>query len=469
MLTYSLEERGDLPLYDYLSRRIKEDIWAGVLKPGEKLPSKRALARNLEVSVVTVENAYAQLVAEGYLYTREKSGYFVSALETGARPAPARTMLLPEEPEGEWLLDLRSGGSGTEGFPFAVWARLLRRVISDEGERLLKVSPHSGVPELRQAIVGYLRQFRGIDVSPEQVVVGAGTEYLYNLIVQLLGRDKVFGLEQPGYPKAGKVYALNGAKCVPLAMDEQGVRVESVEDSGAQVIHLSPSHQFPSGVVTPIARRQSLLRWAQKGEGRYIIEDDYDSEFRYKGKPIPALQGMDGRERVIYSGTFSKSVAPAIRVSYLVLPKPLLAVYRERVNFYTSTVSRIDQNILYQFMMGGYYERHLNRMRAVYKAKHDTLIGALKPFEKQFTIKGEYAGLHLLLTDKKNRTEEWLVESAKQAGVKVYGLSSYLIREGKAVVVPTVILGYAMLSEDAIKEGIRLLKTAWSSDGEQEE
>ena len=175
MLTYSLEERGDLPLYDYLSRRIKEDIWAGVLKPGEKLPSKRALARNLEVSVVTVENAYAQLVAEGYLYTREKSGYFVSALETGARPAPARTMTLPEEPEGEWLLDLRSGGSGTEGVPFAVWARLLRRVISDEGERLLKVSPHSGVPELRQAIVGYLRQFRGIDVSPEQVVVGAGT------------------------------------------------------------------------------------------------------------------------------------------------------------------------------------------------------------------------------------------------------------------------------------------------------
>ncbi len=427
MLTYSMEERGDLPLYDYLSRRIKEDIWAGVLKPGEKLPSKRALARNLEVSVVTVENAYAQLVAEGYLYTREKSGYFVSALETGARPAPARTMPLPEEPEGEWLLDLRSGGSGTEGFPFAVWARLLRRVISDEGERLLKVSPHSGVPELRQAIVGYLRQFRGIDVSPEQVVVGAGTEYLYNLIVQLLGRDKVFGLEQPGYPKAGKVYALNGAQCVPLTMDEQGVRVECVEDSGAQVIHLSPSHQFPSGVVTPIARRQSLLRWAQEGEGRYIIEDDYDSEFRFTGRPIPTLQSIDRGGRVIYMNTFSRTLAPSLRISYMVLPPALLEDYHRRLGFYSCTVPAMEQYTLARFLSGGGFETHVNRMRVFYRGRRDQVLSALEEssLKGRYTVRGEDAGLHFLVGLDTLRSDRELARLAQEAGIRLSFLTDY--------------------------------------------
>lgn len=459
MLTYSLEERGDLPLYDYLSRRIKEDIWAGVLKPGEKLPSKRALARNLEVSVVTVENAYAQLVAEGYLYTREKSGYFVSALETGARPAPARTMPLPEEPEGEWLLDLRSGGSGTEGFPFAVWARLLRRVISDEGERLLKVSPHSGVPELRQAIVGYLRQFRGIDVSPEQVVVGAGTEYLYNLIVQLLGRDKVFGLEQPGYPKAGKVYALNGAKCVPLTMDEQGVRVESVEDSGAQVIHLSPSHQFPSGVVTPIARRQSLLRWAQKGEGRYIIEDDYDSELRLGGKPIPTLQSIDISEKVIYMNTFTKTLASTVRISYMILPRPLLEQFYQKLSFYSCTVSNFEQYTLDLFIKEGYFEKHINRLRNYYQNKKNGFLSAIwdSGLHKCVEISGEEAGVHFLMKLKTEKAEENVIELAKAQGIKLSPLSKFYY-EKKAGIENTYVMNYSSVDMERIGKIVRGLE-----------
>ena len=277
MLTYDMERRGRLPLYDYLCRCIKEDIWNGALGPGEKLPSKRALARHLEVAVATVENAYSQLVAEGYLYAEEKRGYFVSPLETGDRPRPAEAVhasgpacALPM-PQRDWLLDLTSGGAGTEGFPFTVWARLMRRVLTDRGEQLLRSSPHNGVEELRRAVASCLHQFRGITVSPEQVVVGAGTEYLYGLIVQLLGRDLSYGVEDPGYPKAGKVYGLHGARCVPLALDESGVPVEAVERSGVQVVHLSPSHQFPSGVVMPIARRQSLLLWAEVEPGRYLI------------------------------------------------------------------------------------------------------------------------------------------------------------------------------------------------------
>lgn len=427
MLTYSMEGRNGLPLYDYLSRRIKEDIWAGKLRPGEKLPSKRALARNLEVSVVTVENAYAQLVAEGYLYTREKSGYFVSALDTGAKPTPAPTLPAMEEPEGKWLLDLHSGGSGTEGFPFAVWARLMRRVISDEGERLLKVSPHSGVPELRRAIVGYLRQFRGIEASPEQVVVGAGTEYLYNLIVQLLGRDKVFGLERPGYPKAGKVYALNGAACVPLTMDSQGVTVDSVEESGAQVIHLSPSHQFPSGIVTPIARRQSLLRWAREEAGRYIIEDDYDSEFRFTGRPIPTLQSIDRGGRVIYMNTFSRTLAPSLRISYMVLPPALLEEYRNKLGFYSCTVPAMEQYTLARFLSGGGFETHVNRMRVFYRGRRDQVLSALadSPLKGRYEVRGKDAGLHFLVGLDTARSDQELAALARKEGIRLSFLTDY--------------------------------------------
>lgn len=204
------------------------------------------------------------------------------------------------------------------------------------------------------------------------------------------------------------------------------------------------------------------MKWAERKAGRYLIEDDYDSEFRYKGKPIPALQGMDCKDQVIYCGTFSKSIAPAIRVSYLVLPLPLLALYRERVGFYASTVSRIDQNILYQFMSQGHYERHLNRMRAVYKAKHDVLIGGLKPFESRFSISGEYAGLHVLLTDRQGEGEAALIKAAEREGVRVYGMSGYFIHAEHNSLPATVVLGFANLKEEKIKEGLKLLRKAWS-------
>lgn len=427
MLTYSMEERGRMPLYDYLSRRIKADIWAGKLKPGERLPSKRALARNLEVSVATVENAYAQLVAEGYLYAKEKSGYYVSPLETQARP-PVRPEPQPTEPEPQsWLLDLKGEGSGTEGFPFAVWARLLRRVISDEGERLLRVSPHSGVEELRRAIVGYLRQFRGVEADPAQVVVGAGTEYLYNLIVQLLGRERVYGVEVPGYPKAGKIYALNGARCVGLELDSQGVRVEQLEQKGVQVVHVSPSHQFPSGVVTPVARRQSLLRWAAEGEGRYIIEDDYDSEFRFTGRPIPTLQSIDRGERVIYMNTFSRTLAPSLRISYMVLPRGLLEQYQQKLGFYSCTVPAMEQFTLARFLSQGSFETHVNRMRVFYRARRDQVLSALdnSPLAGRYQVRGEDAGLHFLVRLDTRLPDGELSRRARERGIRLSFLTDY--------------------------------------------
>ncbi len=427
MLTYALEHRGELPLYDYLYRCIKEDILAGRLKPGERLPSKRSLARHLEVGVVTVENAYAQLAAEGYLYSREKRGYYVSKLEI-QRPVPSPTYHQTETlPQRSWLLDLKNPGAGTAGFPFSVWARLMRQVLSEQGTELLRFIPYNGALELRQAISNYLYQFRGVSASPEQIVVGAGTEYLYNLIVQLLGRDKIYGMEDPGYLKAGRIYMLNGAKCVPIPIDGQGAPLQAVVQSGAQVLHLSPSHQFPTGAVTPIARRQTLLQWAQQEPGRYIIEDDYDSEFRFTGRPIPPLQSIDQGDRVIYINTFSRTLSPSLRISYMVLPNSLLELYQRQLGFYSCTVPAMEQHTLARFLSGGYFEQHLNRSRLRYRTHRDQIIAALNasPLARRAAISGENAGLHFLLTLDTAKPDHQLAAQAEGEGIRLSFLSDY--------------------------------------------
>ncbi|MBO5279554.1 MAG: PLP-dependent aminotransferase family protein, partial [Lachnospiraceae bacterium] len=264
-------------------------------------------------------------------------------------------------------------------------------------------------------------------------------------------------MENPTYRQAYRVFKGLGHEVVPVSMDEYGMKVEELAKSDALISYVMPSHQFPLGVVMPIKRRLELLAWADEGR-RYIIEDDYDSEFRYRGKPIPSLQGVDRKDCVIYIGTFSKSVAPAIRLSYMVLPNSLLERC-EQFNFYSSTVSRIDQNIMDSFIREGYFERHLNRMRAVYKAKHDVLMGELKEL-KGFTISGENAGLHVLLTEKGGRSEEELIRLARSFEVRVYGLSDYYITENTKQQ-KTVVLGYANMTEQEIREGIRRLKEAW--------
>ena len=433
MLTYDLERRGGLARYDYLYRCIKEDILSGRLTAGEKLPSKRALARHLETAVVTVENAYAQLLAEGYLRSEEKRGYFVCPVEVRPDRPPAEvTQLRQTAPRRRWLLDLSSGGSGTEGFPFSVWARLMRRVITEEGERLLPSMPHSGALPLRQALARHIYQFRGIAADPEQIVVGAGTEYLYNLLVQLLGRDRVYGVEDPGYSKAGRVYALNGAKCVYLPVDGQGVDPARAEESGADILHLSPNHQFPTGAVMPIARRQSLLRWAGEAPGRYLIEDDYDSEFRFTGLPIPALQSIDQADRVIYLNTFSRALAPSLRISYLVLPPTLLDRYHQRLGFYSSTVPALEQYTLASFLSEGRFEQHLSRARNRYRALRDQVLEALEAsgLAGRAQISGADAGLHFLVRLETERGDQELTQLARARGIRLSFLSEFCASPG---------------------------------------
>jgi len=434
MRTYTFADRDGLPMYEYLYRCIRRDILSGELAAGEKLPSKRALAQHLRVSVITVENAYAQLIAEGYVYTREKRGYYVAEVEVGGTVPAPRTDAPETDVKTAWFADFRTNRTPPERFPFSVWARLMRQVLTERDPELLLPMPAEGALPLRQAIAEYLRQFRGMAVSPDCIVVGAGTEYLYNLIVQLLGRDKRYAVEDPGYGAIARVYAACGAPCVPVALDGAGLSVTELRASGADVVHISPGHHFPTGIVTPVVRRQELLAWAAEQPGRYVIEDDYDSEFRFSGRPIPAMQSIDTAGRVLYMNTFSKSLAPSVRISYMVLPPQLLARFRERLGFYACTVPSFEQYTLAKFIAGGYFEQHLARMKKYCRQQRDAVIEAIRESALGgiARVREADAGLHFILEVDTPYTDAELVQRAADRGIRVSCLSEYMHTPGAA-------------------------------------
>ena len=310
MLTYSFDNKGKVSLYEFLYKSIRDDIVSGKLSPEEKLPSKRALADHLNISTITIENAYNQLVAEGYIYSKPKSGFYVSSIVSPVIHSIAEKNMYPAEKNScddeIYSADFSNNSASQESFPFVTWTKLMRQTMSDKRDKLTLNSPSIGVKELRCAISDYLFQFRGMSADPECIVIGAGTEYLYSLIIQLLGRDKKYALEDPGYRKIAQIYKANNVAFDYIPLDGQGVNTKALEKSSADVLHISPSHHFPTGIVTPVSRRYELLSWASESEDRYIIEDDYDSEFRFSGRPIPSLQSIDNLDKVIYINTFFK-------------------------------------------------------------------------------------------------------------------------------------------------------------------
>ena len=453
MLTYELKKAPGVPLYEALYRCIRGDILSGVLAPGERLPSKRALAQNLEVSKITVETAYAQLLAEGYIRAQEKVGYFVEH-----HPHPQTPKVIPEkteQPDPVPLLDLT--GAGTEKFPFSVWSRLQREVMLDYGENLLLPLPPQGIPELRQAIAEHLAGFRGMQVSPDQVIIGAGTDFLYNLLIQLLGRDKVYALEDPGYGKIARIYEAGGVRCMAVPMDSRGVRPDALGD--ARVLHISPAHHFPTGLVTPVDRRQELLSWARSRDG-YIIEDDYDSEFRFDAHPKPTMQSLDHSGRVIYMNTFSKSLAPSIRISYMILPPALMEEFRKRLGFYSCTVSSFEQYTLASFLSRGHFEKHINRMRKFYRSRRNQVMEALLacPHREKLTIREEDAGLHFLLQVATDLPDRDLTVHWEKFGIRVRALSSYYHGEIPPQDHHNLVVNYAGLREEDLEQVLTLIR-----------
>ena len=460
-LTINLNPKLNIPLYEQLYQYIKTDICEGGMSCGAKLPSTRSLSEHLQVSRSTVELAYEQLLSEGYIESVPCKGFYVSELE-GLYLQPARSEdkeRHQKEEKKKYHFDFSPYGIDLQSFPYNVWRRLSKDVLLDDSSELFKSGASQGEEDLRDAIKDYLHQARGVNCNSNQIVVGAGNEYLLMLLGMMLGTNHKIAFENPTYKQAHRLFQNMSYQITTVDMDQYGMEVNKLRVSGADMAYVMPSHQYPLGIVMPIRRRMELLKWATEEENRYIIEDDYDSEFRYKGKPIPALQGFDISGKVIYLGTFSRSIAPAIRVSYMVLPENLLEIYREKCGFLSCTVPRVEQNILQKFLEQGYFERHLNKMRALYKGRHDVLLSQLKPLLASCEVTGEHAGVHLLLSFE-GKTEEELISLAGDHNIRVYGLSEY-DTEKQHKRKATVLLGYANMKEKDIIEATRVLCEIW--------
>ncbi|HIV41257.1 MAG TPA: PLP-dependent aminotransferase family protein [Candidatus Mediterraneibacter guildfordensis] len=462
-LTISLRQGEKTPLYEQIYDYIKNEIREGRISSGEKLPSTRLLSRHLDISRSTVELAYEQLLSEGYIESKPQRGYYVSQIDglyqiRATKPSGKGSV---KDERQAYRYDFTPNGVDLNSFPYNTWRKLSRECLLDDRAELFRLGCPQGEPGLRSAICSYLHQARGVNCSPDQIIVGAGNDYLMMLLCAVLGTGHRVALENPTYRQAYRLFTNLSFDTRTVDMDARGMRVDELERSGADLAFVMPSHQYPLGTVMPIRRRMELLRWASEAEGRYIIEDDYDSEFRYKGKPIPALQGYDADGKVIYIGTFSKSIAPAIRMSYMVLPEKVCEMYHKRCGFISSTVSKVDQLILQKFIEEGYYERHLNKMRALYRSRHDVLLSGLKEMGDEYTVSGENAGVHLLVHFRDGRPERELIRLAAEKGVKVYGLSEYYVDGARATEESVILLGYANMDEQKIKEAVRLLESAW--------
>lgn len=467
-MTFQIRTEGDSCLYEQIYGHIKGEIRSGKLLSGERLPSTRSLAEYLQVARSTVDCAYGQLLSEGYIESRPYKGYFVCPIEellqldsglSALENRQAAVGAMPGGREEPYRIDFSPYDIDMSGFPFSVWKKITKNILTDANSDLFAKGEGQGDYSLRQTISRYLHSARGVECRPEQIIVGAGNDFLLLLLEKILGRDVRIAMENPTYKRSYRIFRSFAYPIVTVDMDECGMRADRLEQADVRAAYVMPSHQFPMGTVMPIGRRMELLKWADGGSDRYLIEDDYDSEFRFRGKPIPALQASDRHGRVIYMGSFSKAIAPAIRVSFMVLPKPLLEIYERECSFYSCTVSRIDQSILNVFIGEGYFERHLNKMRKIYRGKHELLLECLGELREEFAIAGENAGLHLLLTSKRGIPEGELLERAAGRQVRVYGLSEGSVEEASGGA--AVLLGFGGLTDEEIREGTALLKEAW--------
>ena len=459
MLTYDFSSRGKTPMYEYLYNCIREDILSGNLKADQKLPSKREMASNHGISIITVQNAYEQLMVEGYIYSQEKKGYFVSKVDSGFKveepkktSAPKKTAVHTKEEKP--LVDFSSNHLLYDSFPFNTWSKIMRKTITDSEPDFLESPNHAGVEELRVAIANHLQDFRGMRVNPENIVVGAGMEYLYGFIVQLLGKNHMIAIEDPGHKKVGSVYESNGVKCIPIPVRDDGIDLDALKTSKAKVVHLSPSHHFPTGCVMPINNRTKLLEIVDHG---FVIEDDYDSEFRFKGRPLPTLQSLNP-DKVIYLNTFSKTLAPSIRIAYMVLPDVLMRVFNEKLSFYSSTVSSFDQYTLAKFISDGYYSRHINRMRNFYKGYRKTIIDELKksPMSDRIKIREATSGLHFILELDLKVDDKKFVKALSDRGIKLKKVTDYCYLKNDNYK-HQFIINYSAVQEDKLKKAFQIM------------
>lgn len=458
---FILNSNDSAPLYRQLYTQIREHVLSGKLPADSRLPSVRDLAVELSTSRNTVEGAYQELYAEGYIYSRPRSGYFVSALDVDAAPLslvrkPRKSRSSAENP-ASYRYDFHPARLDQASFPVALWRRLFMESLRESPGQLVQYCDPQGEPELRCAIQLYLERSRGVVCDPEQIVICAGLQHSLDIVAQILkGSHSVVAVENPGYHLPRSVFRNHSFELVSVPVGAGGLDLDVLKAGSSSIAYVTPSHQLPMGCVMPVANRLSLIEWAESG-GKLIIEDDYDSELRYHGKPIPSLQGLRPSGNIIYLGTFSKVLSPALRVSYLVLPHSLLAAYRLVFRDYFATVSLLEQKVLTKFMEQGHWNRHIRRMRTVYQKKHDTLLRAVEcHFGTRAVVVGQGAGLHVVLQlsgDTPGEVE--IIDRALRKGIRLLPLSDFYLSGAPASV--KLLLGFGGMTSVEIEQGVALL------------
>lgn len=466
MITYFFDRKGKVPIYEQLYSYIKASILSDELPSNAKMPSKRKLSGHLKISVQTIETAYAQLIAEGYLYSVPKSGYFVEKIvkPNAFKSADVKNTAQPKESAKAYIYDFQTNVVDKDKFPYLKWSKTEKDAYEDDIKGSLNQADMLGYPPLRKEIAAYIYQYRGITAKPDNILIGSGTDYFIMIISLIIRANSLVGLENPGYLKLDKLYKAFGIRTLAVQLDNSGFDIEQANKGDVDIVHITPSHQFPSGKVMPVARRMEILEWADREADRFIVEDDYDSEFRFLGNPIPAVKSMDYSGKVIYMNSFTKSVAPSLRISFMVIPDALLEKIRANYGFLTCPVSLFSQTTLYRFMNSGLFERHLNRMKNIYKTKRDDLIDLFRKSKigNHFQIVGSEAGLHFLLEATGDCSENELILTAKKNGVRVRGLEEYFlspVTDAKT----TVVLGYSAIATEDMADAVKRLEMAWDN------
>lgn len=428
-------------LYMQIYEYFKNEIINGTYKANTKLPSKRNLAKEYNISLNTVDNAYSKLLEEGFIYSKERQGFFVSDVGELYVLDSKPIHITKEEENIEY--DFSYSGVSEE-FPYKIFKKISSNIFDNKD--ILEKVDYQGYLPLRTQISEYLDKSRGFKANPSQIVISSGSEYLFQIIFKLISGK--FGIEDPGYNMLSNIMDTNDINYEFISVDENGMDLTKLKKSKSDFCVITPAHQFPTGVIMNMQRRVELLNMKKI---KYVIEDDYDSEFKYSKRPVPALKSIDVNDKVIYIGSFSKSISPSFRVSFMVLPFDLVEKYNKIFKFFICPVSIMVQKMLTTFIETGEFEKHLNRMRKIYSKKRQLLIDMLSE-RKDITIRGADAGLHVVLEYPKNYSEEYIVKKAKEKKIKVYGLSSY----GTKREIPSILLGFATLSEEKLKEGIKL-------------
>jgi GntR family transcriptional regulator / MocR family aminotransferase len=458
---FVLTSNAPTPLFKQLYNQIREKILLGTLPAGSKLPSVRDLANNLAISRNTVDGAYQELFSEGYIYSKPRSGYFVSSLDQEA--APKSLVFKPHKPGPSlkrapiYRYDFHPARLDQASFPNRLWRKFFIECLRESPQQLSQYCDPQGDLGLRFSIQSYLERSRGVVCDPDQIVITAGLQHSLDIVANVLKRDhSIVAVENPGYPLTTAVFRNHSYSIIPVPVQPDGIDLDILQAGSSTIAYVTPSHQLPLGYVMPVANRLKLIEWAEAGEN-FILEDDYDSELRYSGKPIPSLQGLRPHGNIIYLGTFSKILSPALRVSYLVLPRSLLATYHRLFQYYFSSVSQLEQRTLAKFMEQGHWDRHIRRMRGIYKKKHDTILKAINEhFGPLAFIVGQGAGLHVVLQlHGATCGEAKIITRAQQKGIHLFPFTRTCASD--EIDTTKLILGFGGMTTDTIEEGIALL------------